>query len=64
MNEKLLHKIIPNDSENCINWLGNGNSGMDAVAQANPNVYTQLSCVVTASNSRNELGKLSIAHTY
>ena len=43
LNEKLLDKIIPNDSENCINWLGNGNSGMDAVAQANPNVYTQLS---------------------
>ena len=41
--EKLLDKIIPNDSENCNNWLGNGNSGMDAVAQANPNVYTQLS---------------------
>ena len=37
LNEKLLDKIIPNDSENCINWLGNGNSGMDAVAQANPN---------------------------
>ena len=43
LNEKLLDKIIPNDSENCNNWLGNGNSGMDAVAQANPNVYTQLS---------------------
>ena len=41
--EKLLDKIIPNDSENCNNWLGNGNSGMNAVAQANPNVYTQLS---------------------
>ena len=36
-------KIIPNDSENRNNWLGNGNSGMDAVAQANPNAYTQLS---------------------
>ena len=43
MKEKLLDKIIPNDSENCNNWLGNGNSGMDAVAQANPNVHTQLS---------------------
>ena len=43
LNEKLLDKIIPNDSENCNNWLGNGNSGMDAVAQASPNVYTQLS---------------------
>ena len=43
LNEKLLDKIISNDSENCINWLGNGNSGMDAVAQANPKVYTQLS---------------------
>ena len=42
LNEKLLDKIIPNDRENCNNWLGNGNSGMDAVAQANPNVYTQL----------------------
>ena len=42
LNEKLLDKFIPNDSENCINWLGNGNSGMDAVAQANPNAYTQL----------------------
>ena len=40
LNEKLLDKIISNDSENCNNWLGNGNSGMDAVAQANPNVYT------------------------
>ena len=36
-------KIFPNDSENRNNWLGNGNSGMDAVAQANPHVYTQLS---------------------
>ena len=35
-------KIIPNDSENRNNWLGNGNSGMDAVAQADPNAYTQL----------------------
>ena len=43
LKEKLLDKIIPNDSENCNNWLGNGNSGMDAVAQANPNVHTQLS---------------------
>ena len=42
LNEKLLDKIIPNDSENCNNWLGKGNSGMDAVAQANPNAYTQL----------------------
>ena len=41
--EKLLDKIIPNDSENFNNWLGNGNSGMDAVAQTNSNVYTQLS---------------------
>ena len=43
LKEKLLDKIIPNDSENCNNWLGNRNSGMDAVAQANPNVHTQLS---------------------
>ena len=43
LKEELLDKIIPNDSENCNNWLGNGNSGMDAVAQANPNVHTQLS---------------------
>ena len=42
LKEKFLDKIIPNDSENCSNWLGNGNSGMDAVAQANPNVHTQL----------------------
>ena len=42
LKENLLDKIIPNDSENCSNWLGNGNSGMDAVAQANPNVHTQL----------------------
>ena len=42
MNEKLLDKIIPNNRKNCNNWLGNGNSGMDAVAQANPNAYTQL----------------------
>ena len=43
LKEKLLDKIIPNGSENCNNWLDNGNSGMDAVAQANPNVHTQLS---------------------
>ena len=42
LKEKLLDKIIPNDSKNCNNWLGNGHSGMDAVAQSNPNVYTQL----------------------
>ena len=42
LNEKLLDKIIPNDRENCNNWLGNRNSGMDAVAQANPNAHTQL----------------------
>ena len=42
LKEKLLDKIIPNDSENCNNWLGNGNSVMDAVAQANSNAYTQL----------------------
>ena len=42
LKEKLLDKSIPNDSENCNNWLGNGNSGMDAVAQANPIAYTQL----------------------
>ena len=42
LGEKLLDKIIPNNRENCNNWLGNGNSGMDAVAQANPNAYTQL----------------------
>ena len=43
LKEKMPDKIIPNDSENRNNWLGNGNSGMDAVAQANPNVHTQLS---------------------
>ena len=43
LKEKLLDKIVPNDSENCNNWLGNGNSGMDAVAKANPIVHTQLS---------------------
>ena len=43
LKEKLLDKIFPNSSENCNNWLGNGNSGMDAVAQANSNVHTQLS---------------------
>ena len=42
LNEKLLEKTIPNDRENCNNWLGNGNSGMDEVAQANLNAYTQL----------------------
>ena len=42
LNEKLLDKFVPNDIENCNNWLGNGKSGMDAVAQANPNAYTQL----------------------
>ena len=42
LNEKLLDKIIPNDRENCNNWLSNENSGMDAVAQAHPNAYTQL----------------------
>ena len=41
LKEKLLDEIIPNDRENCNNWLGNGNSGMDAVAQANPNAYTK-----------------------
>ena len=43
LKEKMPDKIIPNDSENCNNWLGNENSGMDAVTQANPNAYTQLS---------------------
>ena len=43
LKENLLDKTIPNDSENGNTWLGNGNSGMDAEAQANPNVYTQLS---------------------
>ena len=43
LKEKPLDKIIPNDREKCNNWLGNGNSGMDALAQANPNVHTQLS---------------------
>ena len=42
LKEKMPDKIILNDSENRNNWLGNRNSGMDAVAQANPNVYTQL----------------------
>ena len=41
LKEKLLDKIIPNDRENRNNCLGNGNSGMDAVAQANPNAYTK-----------------------
>ena len=41
LKEKLLDKIIPNDSDNCSKWLGNGNSGMDAVAQANPYAYTK-----------------------
>ena len=41
LKEKLLDKIIPNDRENCNNWLGNGNSGMDAVAQVTPNAYTK-----------------------
>ena len=63
LKEKLLDKIIPIDSENCNNWLGNGNSGMDAMVKATPNVYTQLGRV-TVSNSRNELGNLNIAHTY
>ena len=43
LKEKLLDKMIPNDIENCNNWLGNRNSGMDAVAQAIPKVYTQMS---------------------
>ena len=43
LKEKLLDKLIPNDSENCNNWLGNGNSGMDAVAQANPNMHAHMS---------------------
>ena len=43
LKEKMPDKFISNESENCNNWLGNGNSGMDAVAQANTNVYTQLS---------------------
>ena len=42
LKDKLLDKIIPNDSEKCNNWIGYGNSGMDAVAQANPNAYTKL----------------------
>ena len=42
LKDKLLDKIFPNDSEKCNNWIGNGNSGMDAVAQANPNAYTKL----------------------
>ena len=42
LKEQMPDKIIPNDSENRNNWLGNANSGMDAVAQANPNAYTQL----------------------
>ena len=41
LKEKMPDKIIPNDSENRNNWLGNGNSGMDAVAQTNPNAYTK-----------------------
>ena len=63
LKEKLLDKIIPNDSENCNNWLGNGNSGMDAVAQANPNVYTQLtSCHGKQFEKR--AWKFDIAYTY
>ena len=42
LNEKLLDKIIPNDRENCNSWSGYGNSGINAVAQANPNAYTLL----------------------
>ena len=41
LKEKMPDKIIPNDSENRNTLLGNGNSGMDAVAQANPNAYTK-----------------------
>ena len=41
LKEKVPDKIIPNDSENRNNWLSNGNSGMNAVAQANPNAYTK-----------------------
>ena len=43
LNEQLLDKIISNDSENCNKWLGNGNSAMDAVEQADPNAYPHLS---------------------
>ena len=41
LKEKMPDKIIPNDSENRNTLLGNGNSGIDAVAQANPNAYTK-----------------------
>ena len=41
LKEKMPDKIIPNDSGNRNTLLGNGNSGMDAVAQANPNAYTK-----------------------
>ena len=41
LKEKLLDKIISNDRKKCNNWLGNRNSGMDAVAQAIPNAYTK-----------------------
>ena len=43
LKEERYDKTIPNDTKNGSNWLGNGKSGMDAVAQANPNAYTQLS---------------------
>ena len=34
LKEKLLDKIIPNDRENCNNWLGNGNEDQDGILEA------------------------------
>ena len=42
-NESLLEEIIPSHSNIWNPWIGNGNSGMDAVAQANDIDETQLS---------------------
>ena len=37
-----VEETIPSYNDVWNPWIGNGNSGMDAVAQANPNAYTQL----------------------
>ena len=42
-NESLLEETIPSHSSIWNHWIGNGNSGMDAVAQANVIDETQLS---------------------
>ena len=39
---RFVEETIPSYSNIWNPWLGNGNSGMNAVAQANPNAYTQL----------------------